>query len=260
METIEIGIIGGTGGIGRWFVPFLTGEGYPVHVAGRKTGLSLPELAARCRAVIVAVPIAATAEAIGKIGPLLPEDALLMDFTSLKAAPVREMLRATRAEVVGCHPLFGPDCPSLEGQNVVLCPARGEKWLGWIEKLLRTGGARVTRTTPEEHDRMMALIQGLTHLDTILMGLSLRDAGIDEAALEAFTTPVFRTKRAIVEKVFTQSPALYAEILTGNPHLTALLDRHGQNLSRLRELILSRNAAGIEALLRKSGPDSPARL
>jgi prephenate dehydrogenase len=92
------------------------------------------------------------------------------------------------------------------------------------------------------------------------MGLSLRDAGIDEAALEAFTTPVFRTKRAIVEKVFTQSPALYAEILTGNPHLTALLDRHGQNLSRLRELILSRNAAGIEALLRKSGPDSPARL
>lgn len=256
MEHLDIGIIGGTGGIGRWFVPFFAGAGYPVHVTGRKSGLPLPELADRCRVIIVAVPIAATAEVIRRIGPLLPEDALLMDFTSLKEEPVREMLRATRAEVVGCHPLFGPDCPSLEGQNVILCPGRGERWLGWIEGLLRTGGACVTRTTPEEHDRMMALTQGLTHLDTILMGLALRDSGIDAAALSPFTTPIFRTKQAIVEKVFQFNPGLYAEILTGNSRLAALLDRHVQNLTRLREMILNRDTRGIENLLRRPAPAS----
>lgn len=250
MEKSEIGIIGGTGGIGRWFVPFFAGQGHPVHVTGRKTGLSLPELAARCQVVIVAVPIAATAEVIRRVGPLLPADSLLMDFTSLKEEPVREMLRATKAEVLGCHPLFGPDCPSLAGQNVILCPGRGERWLDWFAGLLQRGGGCVTRTAPEEHDRMMALTQGLTHLDTILMGLTLRASGVDEAALAPFTTPIFRAKRAIVDKVFRQSPALYAEILTRNPRIEALLDLHLANLSRLRELILSHDSRGIEALLR----------
>ena len=141
--------------------------------------MPLPKLAESCRVVIVAVPIAATLDVIRTVGPHLPEDALLMDLTSLKEEPVRVMVEATAAEVVGCHPLFGPDCPSLAGQNIVLCPGRGERWLNRMEGLFAKGGARVTVTTPAEHDRMMALVQGLTHLDTILMGLTLRDSGVE---------------------------------------------------------------------------------
>ena len=131
--NFEIGIIGGTGGIGRWFADCFGKAGYRVHVTGRREGISLPELAARCRIVIVSVPIGATPEVIRQVGPLLPEDSLLMDFTSLKEDPLREMLAAARGEVVGCHPLFGPDCPSLEGQNIILCPGRGKSWLTWLE-------------------------------------------------------------------------------------------------------------------------------
>jgi len=36
MKNIQIGIIGGTGGIGRWFARFFKKEGYAVHVSGRK--------------------------------------------------------------------------------------------------------------------------------------------------------------------------------------------------------------------------------
>jgi prephenate dehydrogenase len=248
----EIGIIGGTGGIGKWFADFLMREGYPVHCVGRREGLALPELARRCRVVIVAVPIAATPEVIRQVGPHLPKDALLMDFTSLKEEPLREMLAATQAEVVGCHPLFGPDCPSLEGQNIILCPGRGETWLDRMEGLFTKGGARVTVTTPQEHDRMMSLIQGLTHLETILMGLTLRTSGVDPAALEAFSTPVFRTKRAIVEKVFNASPALYAGLLAGNPAMPQILEMYEENLLQTKELLLRRDAEGLTALLKKT--------
>ena len=197
------------------------------------------------------VPIAATLEVIRRVGPHLPPDALLMDFTSLKEEPVREMLKATTAEVVGCHPLFGPDCPSLAGQNIVLCPGRGNRWLKRMERLFKKGGACVTVTTPAEHDRMMALVQGLTHLDTILMGLTLRDSGMDASALDAFSTPVFRTKRAIVEKVFNASPELYAGLLAGNPVMEEIFDHYEKNLSLLKELILNRNTEGLTALLKK---------
>lgn len=256
MDGFEIGIIGGTGGIGRWFARFFSQEGHPVHVAGRCGGMPLPELAARCRIVIVSVPIAATADVIRQAGPLLPEDSLLMDFTSLKEEPVREMLNSTGAEVVGCHPLFGPDCPSLEGQNIILCPGRGKKWLAWLEAFFAERGARVTRTSPGEHDRMMSLVQGLTHLETLLTGLTLKDSGAGPAALDAFSTPVFRAKRAIAEKVFA-NPALYAGLLAGNPEMPAILEMYEKNLGRLRELLLNRDAEGLAALLKEAAPGAP---
>ncbi len=251
MNKFAIGIVGGTGGIGKWFAAFFRGADYPVHVTGRSTGMPLPELTTRCRVVIVSVPIAATPDTIRRVGPHLPPDSLLMDFTSLKEEPVKDMLKATTAEVVGCHPLFGPDCPSLAGQNIVLCPGRGEWWLNRMEGLFAKGGARVTVTTPAEHDRMMALVQGLTHLETILMGLTLRDSGVEPSALDAFSTPVFRTKQAIVEKVFGLRPEMYAAILAGNPAMPQILECYEKNLSRLKELLLNGDAAGLAALLKK---------
>lgn len=250
MKDIEIGIIGGTGGIGAWFARYFAEAGYAVHCTGRTTGMSIAELARRCRAVIVAVPIAATGEVIRAVGPHLSAGALLMDFTSLKEEPLREMVAATRAEVVGCHPLFGPDCPSLAGQNIVLCPGRGERWLARMHELFTAGGACVTVTTAEKHDRMMALVQGLTHLDTILMGLALRDSGVQPSELALFSTPVFRTKQAIVEKVFGLRPEMYAAILAENPAMAQVVGHYEKNLSRLKELILAGDAAGLVALLK----------
>ncbi len=251
MNECEIAIIGGTRGIGGWFASFFEGRGFAVHRTGRAAGMPLPKLAERCRVVIVAVPIAATLDVIRAVGPHLPEDALLMDLTSLKEEPVRAMIEATAAEVVGCHPLFGPDCPSLTEQNIVLCPGRGERWLNRIKGLFDKSGARVTVTTPAEHDRMMAVVQGLTHLDTILMGLALRDSGVEQSVLEAFSTPVFRTKQAIVEKVFGRRPEMYAGILVGNPAMPEILARYEKNLSRLKELVLDHDAKGLTTLLKK---------
>jgi prephenate dehydrogenase len=248
----EIGIIGGTGGIGKWFASFFRAEGYHVHVVGRSEGMPLPELTTRCRVVIVSVPIAATPDIIRRVGPHLPPDSLLMDFTSLKEGPVRDMLKATTAEVVGCHPLFGPDCPSLAGQNIVLCPARGERWLGRMEGIFTKSGARVTITTPGEHDRMMAFVQGLTHLDTILTGLTLRDAGIEESTLDAFSTPVFRTKRAIFEKVFGTRPELYAGLLAGNRNMQGILEMYERNFFAIKEKILNKDSEGLTAFMKKA--------
>ncbi len=251
MNKVEIGIIGGTGGIGKWFADFFTRTDHTVLVSGRTGGISVPELVTSCRIVIVAVPIAATLDVIRRAGPLLPEDALLMDLTSLKEEPVKAMLAATRAEVIGCHPLFGPDVPSPAGQNIVLCPARGNRWLGFLKGIFDENGARVRVTTPAEHDRMMALIQGLTHLDTILMGLTLRDSGVESSELDAFSTPIFRTKQAIAAKVFGPRPGLYAALLAENPNMPALLEIFKRNLALVEDLIQRGDAAGIEALLKK---------
>lgn len=249
MKDSEIGIIGGTGGIGRWFAAFFQSEGYTVHVAGRKTETTVTQLADRCRVVIVAVPIAATENVIRRVGPLLGTGALLMDLTSFKAGPVRAMLDATAAEVLGCHPLFGPDVLSLKDQNVVLCPGRGDRGRDWFRELLRKNGAGVVETTPARHDRMMALVQGLNHLNTMALGLTLRETGVSPGELAPFSTPIFRIKTAIVEKVFGSNPRLYAELVASNPDVAGLLDLYERNVARLKTLIAGKDAEGLADLI-----------
>jgi prephenate dehydrogenase len=139
----------------------------------------------------------------------------------------------------------------MAGQNIVLCPARGGHWLGFLQGIFAKNGARITVTAPAEHDRMMALIQGLTHLDTILMGLTLRDSGIEPSELAAFSTPVFRTKQAIIEKVFGPRPGLYAALLSENPNMPALLEIFEKNFLMVKETILRRNTTGLEVLMKK---------
>ena len=257
MRKIRIGIAGGTGGIGRWFAGFFQDAGFPVRTAGRASAPDLPAMARESDILIVSVPIDVTPDVIRRVGPHVRGDGLLMDLTSLKTEPVRAMLDATEAEVVGCHPLFGPDVPSIAGQNIVLCPGRGRKWLDWLAGLFRENSARVLETTPEHHDRMMAVVQGLTHLDTVVMGLTLREAGMDPEELERFSTPAFRARLKTIEKVFDGSPGLYAGIIMGNPAIPEMIRRFEKNLRGLKELVTRGDAEALRERMMGRPPGGP---
>lgn len=252
--NFPIGVIGGMGGMGKWMVRFLENEGFRVEVRGRSRGTDLAKMAAACPVIVVAVPMEATVSVIGDVGPLMREDGLLMDLTSLKKAPVEAMLRASPSEVIGCHPLFGPGVSFLRGENIVLCPARGDRWLPWLRDLFGKRGARIVETTPERHDRMMAAVQGMTHLNTVLFGLYLRESGLSPEDLEAFSTPVFRAKRALVEKI-ASSPFLYTGILSMNPHMKEVLERFGKVLKELEGLLERHDGNALADVLSRLGND-----
>ena len=249
-EKFSIGIIGGTGGIGQWFARFFAGEGYQVYASGRKTGLSLQQMTRICSVVIVAVPIGDTVDVIEKVGPLVTREALLMDLTSLKQAPVEAMLRSSASEVIGMHPLFGPDVPSLADQNVILCPARTERWLPWITGLLEDRGARVTMAEPEKHDEMMSLVQVLNHLNSLALGLALRESGASPEELDRFSTPIFRTKRAILERIFSKNPRLYAELIACNPNAHRILALYSRGLTEISDLVEKNDTEGLIQLIK----------
>jgi prephenate dehydrogenase len=249
-EKFPVGIIGGTGGMGGWFARFFSEEGYPVLVSGRKEGPDLPEMTEECPVVIVSVPIGVTCEVIRKVGPLMKADSLLMDLTSLKEEPVRAMLEASVSEVLGLHPLFGPGEPSMAGQNIVLCPARGGRWLSWIQELLKKNGACLVEATPQRHDQIMAFVQAGNHLHTILLGLILQEAGLEPAILECFSTPVLRTKMGLIRKVISQ-PTLYAEIITRNPEIMRMASLLEGKIAELMQATEKRSAEKLTKLMKK---------
>ncbi len=239
MKKIKVGVIGGTKGMGHWFAGLLKNEGCRVLVSGRKTALGINELAKRCNVIVVAVPISATADVIRQVGPLLSQDKLLMDLTSLKKEPVKLMLDNSKADVIGCHPLFGPQLKDISGQNVILCPARGKKWLGWLEGVFKKNKLVILESTPRKHDKMMAIVQALNHLNTITMGMALARTNITLSEINKYSTPIFRTKLDIIRKVFTESPELYVDIITKNPKTDKMLDIYEKALKDIRGKIKS---------------------
>jgi len=256
---MEIGIIGGRGDMGRWFARFFEQEGYTVHIADLEEGMSLAEMGARCSVVVVSVPISAAGEVIARIGPAMRKDALLMDITSLKVEPVEAMLRSAECDVIGTHPLFGPEVPSLDGYSFVLCPARtGDgRWLFWLRILLQEKGARLVETTPEHHDLAMSIVQSLNHFNTMAFGMVMDALGTDLQGLKPFTTPIFEEKIRIIKEVFSHNARMYSEILTRNPYLPAILDQYEATVGELKELIETRNAPTLRKRLQDAGERFP---
>src|SRR5512136_937942 len=135
---MKVGIIGGTGRMGRFFGGVFSRAGYEVMVCGRRKESSCREIAEQCPVVMVSVPIRETVPVIQKIAPLLTKDQLLCDLTSLKAGPVAAMLESS-ASVIGLHPMFGPSAPSLKGQTIIattsrVSPERAASFLSVFER------------------------------------------------------------------------------------------------------------------------------
>jgi prephenate dehydrogenase len=253
MQDIRIGIIGGTGGMGRIFADLFRRQGYTVQVSGRTSGPDIPAMARQCQVIIVSVPIGITVEIIEQIGPLMHEGSLLMDLTSLKAEPVKAMLQSSSAEVIGLHPLFGPGVEAVAGYTIVICPARKGPWLEWVKDILTHQGATIVETTPERHDELMAVVQVLNHLNSITMGMVLKEWGADLTALVRFATPMFSTKLAVIKEIFTNNPRLYAELITLNPHVQKIVGLYEKTLSDIKSLINKKDTEAFTKLIEKRG-------
>jgi prephenate dehydrogenase len=231
-----VGIIGGTGKMGTFFKGVFEKAGYTTLVSGRKTILTNHNVAARADLIIVSVPIHATVEVINEIAPLLTERHVICDLTSLKVMPIEAMLRS-RAQVLGLHPMFGPTVTSLTGQTIVATPARvDEATLDRVLSIFINQGARIVTTTPEEHDRIMAIVQGLTHFSTLCMAETMRLLDVDIARALNFTSPIYRIEMDLIGRLLSQDPDLYGGILQMNPSVPAVIAAFHEAVERLSEI------------------------
>ncbi|MDO9565658.1 MAG: prephenate dehydrogenase/arogenate dehydrogenase family protein [Candidatus Desulfaltia sp.] len=249
MSDITIGIIGGTGNMGRWFKDFFSEAGHSVLISGRKTSLSHLDIAKKSDVVILSVPIDVAIRLSEEIGPILSQDQVLMDLCSLKETVLESMLRFTQAQVVGTHPLFGPFTDSIKGQNIIICPGRGTGWLKWLENELREKGAVVTRMDPVTHDRNMAVVQGLTHFLTVCMGRTLQKMNMPPDEVMFYSTPVFRLKMNLIGRLFSQDPGLYVSLIGENRHVEDVLATFMSIIGEAKESLLSGRKGGATAYL-----------
>lgn len=133
-------------------------------------GVSLTslEMAASCPVVVLATPVGRLQEIVDAVAPHIRRGSLVLDVGSVKLIPADIMRRGLpeHTEIVATHPLFGPQSArdGIAGLKIAVCPIRGRRSFRLAAFLRHQLRLHVVMTTPEDHDREAAMVQGLTHL------------------------------------------------------------------------------------------------
>lgn len=244
-----IGIVGGKGKMGNWFKNFFEKEGLKVIISDKDTKLSNKELAKLADIVIVSVPIDITIKVIKEIRESLKKDALFCDLTSLKMEPVREMKKA-KSGVLGMHPLFGPLADNLEGQTIVFCPERKNKWVEFLKKIFKKNKAKIIEISPKEHDWQMAFLQSLLHFSNISFSHFLYSQNFRPKP--SLLTPVFRLQSLVLGRILSQDPKLYGDIEMKNPYFKKFLKKYLKEISSFGRDISEQNHKNFQKKFKES--------
>jgi chorismate mutase/prephenate dehydrogenase len=243
-----VALIGAGGGMGTMMGDLLKGMDNEVLAVDRDTTLTVEEAATNADVVLVSVDIRETDEVIRRAGPRLREDALFTDVTSTKGDPVAAMLESSTASVIGTHPLFGPGVHSLQGQRIAITPGRlvdGTDWMTWLTSTLRAAGLTLLKTTPEEHDRVMAVVQVLTHFSTEVVGRTMEHLDVSIEETLRFSSPIYHLELLMTARHFAQSPNLYSAIQMSNPNTSEVAAAFREAAAEFDSLVQRGDAAAF---------------
>ena len=254
---MQVAVIGGTRGLGNWIADFLQKRGFQVTITGRnsmmgetiasKMGVSYTsdniKAASQANVVIVAVPIEFTSQTIKEVAPHLRKGSLLMDVTSVKELPSEIMAKHTPegVEVIPTHPMFGPRIRSLEGQVIVLTPQEKGKWYPQVMEFLNSEQARILETSPELHDRMMSIVQGLTHFAYICIASVIERMQVDVKESRKFASPIYSLMLDMIARIVAQNPYLCYSIQTQNRYIPEVHETFLETFNDLKSMIDQEN-------------------
>ncbi|MBD1571351.1 MULTISPECIES: bifunctional chorismate mutase/prephenate dehydrogenase [Aliivibrio] len=243
-ELRPIVVVGGNGQLGGLFAKMFKLSGYQVRILGSKDWDNSDEILDNAGMVVVTVPINLTIDVINKLSRL-PEDCILCDLTSIKQKPLAAMMEVHKGPVVGLHPMFGPDVPSLAKQVIVMCDGRGKEHYSWLKNQFEIWGAIVRDISANEHDHGMTLIQALRHFTSFAYGQHLAKENPDIEQLLNLSSPIYRLELLMVGRLFAQDPNLYADIILSSDENIEMIKRFHQRFGDAISLLEEHNRSGF---------------
>lgn len=241
-EKGDVVIVGGNGGMGRIFRTYFENSGYKVFCFGHRGWDEAPNYLKNARIVIVTVPIDITIEVIKRLAPLLRDDMVLCDFTSVKKPIVEAMLKYHKGPVLGLHPMFGPDVKNLVKQVIVTVPAREREKSSYLVEQMKLWGAKIVECDASKHDEYMSIIQALRHFTTYCYGIFLSGLRTDLSKILELSSPIYRLELMMVGRLFAQDPRLYADIIMSSDANSKLIRDYVDTLKPELDLVLTKNS------------------
>ncbi|MFX0076782.1 MAG: prephenate dehydrogenase/arogenate dehydrogenase family protein [Candidatus Hermodarchaeota archaeon] len=265
----NITIIGGSGGMGKVFGKYFKERGFEVTLFARdelrlrkaaselnvEYELSLENSVKNADLVMISIPITSTADMIHKIGPLLKENALIFDITSLKKNIVNALIEVKNKFPINCislHPMFGPGIKSMKNYVMMVLKVGGtEKYEELVNDLLnvfRSDGLIITETIPDIHDKRIALTLGVPHMLNILFLNLLKSSNEPLNELTRFTGTTFLLQKVFAESIIQREMEMFGEIQMENQEFLKILEIFEGLLHRYKKIVEEKNVKGFNEI------------
>ena len=206
--------------------------------------------------VVLATPVLAIVDLIGRLGPGLPASTLLTDVGSTKAMVAERALKVfgknAGKRFLGGHPMAGKEHSGVDFadanlfENAVwfLTPLPGqnlrggmfEEFTGWIDKI----GARIAMLPPEDHDRLCAWISHVPQMISTALAAAL----VEEFGEEAPLLPAGGRALQEMTRIAASPYSMWRDIAISNKkNLEDALFKVEQRLAHIRENLATRALA-----------------
>ncbi|MFZ0814168.1 MAG: prephenate dehydrogenase [Candidatus Sulfotelmatobacter sp.] len=206
--------------------------------------------------VVLATPVLAIVDLIGRLGPGLPATTLLTDVGSTKAAVSEQALKVfgknAAKQFLAGHPMAGKENSGVDYADADLfrnavwfltpLPAQNlneglfAEFIGWIDQI----GARVAMMPPQDHDRLCAWISHLPQMISTALAAAL----VEEFGEEAPLLPAGGRALREMTRISASPYSMWRDIAISNrKNIEDALFKVEQRLAHIRENLSTRQLA-----------------
>lgn len=206
--------------------------------------------------VVLATPVLAIVDLIERVGPSLPDKALLTDVGSTKAMVLERAVKvfgkSAGKRFLAGHPMAGKEMSGVDYADAdlfqkavwFLTPLPGQnlndgllaEFSGWIDQI----GSRIAMLPAEEHDQLCAWISHVPQMISTALAAALVEEFGDQAPL----LPAGGRALREMTRISASPYSMWRDIAISNrPNLERALGKVEQRLAHIRENLATRQLA-----------------
>ncbi|ORE11506.1 Prephenate dehydrogenase [Rhizopus microsporus var. microsporus] len=270
-ETIEIGIIG-AGGMGRFYAQRLAKAGWkkvnvcdlPEKYEQLKKDFEgtnihvLPDgfhISRKCDWIMYAVEAEYIDSVVKTFGPATKMGAIVSGQTSVKKPEIEAFEKYVPEDVhiISCHSMHGP-AVDPKGQPLIVIKHRAsEEKVELVLKILSCFESNIVHLSAEEHDRITADTQAVTHAAFLSMGSAWRENSQFPWHIPHFVGGIENVKVNVALRIYSNKWHVYAGLAIMNPIAKVQITQYAKSVADLFKLMIQEKEQEFRARIKQAG-------
>lgn len=192
---------------------------------------------------------------VAEYGPSTKVGAIVGGQTSCKAPELAAFEKHLPAdvEIVTCHSLHGP-AVDPKGQPLVIINHRAsQKSVDVVEDILSCLQSKIIFLTGEEHDRITADTQAVTHVAFLSMGSAWAANNQFPWEIDRYVGGIENAKINITLRIYSNKWHVYAGLAILNPAAKRQIRQYAESVTELYKMMLGGQRRELQQRIREAG-------
>jgi prephenate dehydrogenase len=258
----NIAIIGAGGDMGYWFSKYFNKKHkvlslYDIRPICQKPPnnaiiyTNMGDCVKKADLVLVCVPVKTTPQIIEECASKMKSGAILAEISSVKRRSFEALKKIRTGIIPLCiHPMFGPGKMNLKQMKILMIPVSNEQNELKISNKIFDGSLITVIRDSNVHDRLIAIVLGLTHFMNIIFANFLSKQDLSYLSEIAGTS--FEMQSLLMASILTERPSLVVDLLIENPSVKMFIQSYLTEAKKVAKLIFDGNSADLGMNLQKT--------